>query len=98
MNTVQWVSAIRVVVLFISGMGFAQAIIPKWLLDSLQDEALLTGVVTGIAALIAGFYALWSRRKAAMLQTVAEFPDVKAVEVRSPKLAEAVPSPKVQAR
>ncbi len=98
MNTVQWVTAIRVVVLFVSGMGFAQAIIPKWLLESLQDEALLTGLVTGVAAIAAAVYAVLSRRKTAMLQAVAELPDVKAVEVVSPQLAGKVPSDKVVAR
>ena len=85
-NTVQIASFVRILVVAIGSMLATRGIITEEQATYLGDSALITGVVGAVAALVAAFLGVWSRRKSALVATVAKMPEVASV-VTTEKLA-----------
>lgn len=96
MNTEQWFSLFRALVM----MGGAAAVTFGWLtkeqVDAISDPATLTAVFGGCAAIVTLVVAVRKRSTKNIIATAADLPEVKQV-LTDPKTASAVPSDKVQA-
>lgn len=81
-------SYVRIALYFVAGNFVQRGYISASALE------MIVGLVGGLAVF---GWTLWGSRLEAKLAELAKYQEVKKVEVKDPEIAEAVPSPKVQA-
>lgn len=96
MNTLQYVAALRALIMVAGGIAVGRGWVTAADLAALSDPATLTAILGGLAALGALASGIYSRRTKQMVDDTAKLPEVKAV-VTSNKLAADIPADNVVA-
>ena len=87
MNTEQLASVLRIVLQFAAGYFVSKGIV---------DESTATTVSAALISLAVAGWGIYLRRNTGLVASAASVPDVKVIEA-SKRLADAIPSNKVQA-
>lgn len=88
--------AVRVIVLMVGGYLTGRGLMPQEAVDKLSDLGTITTLLMAVGTLGTAFYGVWNQRKKALVARTAALPDVQKIVTTTTKLANAVPSDKVQ--